>query len=136
MIGSSTAFRVRALGALAETEVRIRVHRRVLPVACREQVIVGPDFRHPRLRLRHREPLLPKGIDVGRREAPLPVAVVLGLVHREVSSRFLEVGHVVAVERLIEHYLILLVLHLDLGLVETELLKQFQLLLLTQILIE
>lgn len=53
-----------------------------------------------------------------------------------IIPRLLEVGHIVSMKRLIQHYLVLLVLHLYLSLIETELLKELQLLLLTEILIQ
>lgn len=47
-----------------------------------------------------------------------------------------QLGHVAAMQRLRQHYLVLLILHLNLCLIEAELLEQFQLLLLTQVLIK
>ena len=89
------------------------------------------------LRLWHRESLLAECVDVGGGEAAMSVAVV-GVVGvgGQVTSGLLEVCHVVAVEGLVKHYLVLLVLHLDLCLVKAELLKELQLLLLAQVLIQ
>jgi len=53
------------------------------------------------------------------------MAGVLRLMHWEVTPCLLEISHIVAVQGLIQHDLVLLVLHLDLRLVEAELLKQF-----------
>lgn len=61
---------------------------------------------------------------------------MLRLMYGEVTARLLEISHVVTMQRLIQHDLVLLILHLDLGLVEAELLEQFQLLLLAQVLIQ
>ena len=67
---------------------------------------------------------------------PLLLELVLPVVRLRLHVLVLCKLHVVAVQRLWEHHLVLLVLHLDLGLVVGELLEHFPLLLLGQVLRE